>query len=207
MFKRLISLAIWRLRTLWLPEGPKRFLLRDNPKLKGFEMGDYSYGKPTVLFANDRAGLTIGNYTSIADEVVILLGGDHRIDWATTYPLHLCYPEWSELKGHPATKGDVVIGNDVWIGREALILSGVTIGDGAVVGARAVVTKDVMPYSVVVGNPARHIKFRFDQETIAVLQRIAWWHWPEQVVREATPLLLSNDIPALAKFFDERMAG
>lgn len=206
MFNRLISQLIWRLRTIFmLPGGPRRFLMLDNPKLKGFRIGDHSYGKPRVLFESDQASLTVGKYSSVADDVVIMLGGDHRIDWVTTYPLHLYYPEWSELKGHPATKGDVVIGNDVWIGREALILSGVTIGDGAVIGARALVTKDVMPYSVVAGNPARHIKFRFDEETIEVLQRIAWWNWPEKIIREATPFLLSNDIAALVRFFNERV--
>ena len=86
------------------------------------------------------------------------------------------------------------MGNDVWIGRNALILSGVTIGNGAVIAAGAVVTKDVAPYEVVGGVPARHIKLRFGVETVIALNRIAWWDWPMEKIQESLPLLLSADL-------------
>ncbi|MFQ5787186.1 MAG: CatB-related O-acetyltransferase, partial [Thermodesulfobacteriota bacterium] len=104
--------------------------------------------------------------------------------------------EAEQFKGHPRSKGDVIIGHDVWIGRDTLILSGVTIGNGAVVAARSVVTRHVSPYSVVGGNPARQIKFRFPEHVIDALQRIAWWDWPLPKIKEALPLLLSSDVEA-----------
>jgi acetyltransferase-like isoleucine patch superfamily enzyme len=98
------------------------------------------------------------------------------------------------VPGLPHTKGDVVIGNDVWIGQDALILSGVQIGNGAAIAARSVVKEDVLPYSIVAGNPAQHIKFRFSKSVIRDLQSIAWWNWPLPKIEEAWPLLLSSDI-------------
>ena len=197
MFKRLV----WRIRTRWFSQpGPRRYLMKENPQLAAFNIGDKSYGEPTILFPGSGSTLQVGKFVSIADDVVIMLGGEHRIDWVTTYPLNRYFPEWSNIKGHPATKGDVVVGNDVWIGREALIMSGVTIGDGAVVGSRAVVTKNVMPYSIVAGNPAKHIRFRFDEEAISELVTMAWWNWPDDIIAEAVPYLLSNNIKALIDF-------
>jgi serine acetyltransferase len=93
-----------------------------------------------------------------------------------------------------ASKEDVEIGNDVWIGDTATLLSGVRIGNGAVIGARSVVTKDVPPYAIVVGNPARIARLRFTPEQISALERIAWWNWPLHKIREAAPLLLSPSI-------------
>lgn len=206
MFNQLVRRLLWHIRTIcFSPPGPRRYLMSENPKYRKFNIGKHSYGKPNIFFANEQSSLTIGKYTSIADDVVIMLGGEHRLDWMTTYPLSLYYPEWAKIKGHPATKGDVVIGNDVWIGREAMILSGVTIGDGAVIGARSLVTKNVMPYSIVGGNPAKPIKFRFANDVIETLEKIAWWDWPENLIREATPYLLSNDIAALNRFFESRV--
>ena len=197
MFKKLV----WRIRTRWFSQpGPRRYLMKENPQLAAFNIGDKSYGEPTILFPGSGSTLQVGKFVSIADDVVIMLGGEHRIDWVTTYPLNRYFPEWSNIKGHPATKGDVVVGNDVWIGREALIMSGVTIGDGAVVGSRAVVTKNVMPYSIVAGNPAKHIRFRFDEEAISELVTMAWWNWPDDIIAEAVPYLLSNNIKALIDF-------
>lgn len=197
MLKRIL----WRIRTKWiLQPGPRRYLMKENPWFDTFSIGDYSYGTPTVMFPDSGSTLSVGKFVSIADGVVIMLGGEHKVDWVTTYPLNNLFPEWSTIKGHPATKGNVIIGNDVWIGREVLILSGVTVGDGSVIGARAVVTKDVMPYSIVAGNPARHIRFRFDAETISKLVSIAWWNWSEKTIREMAPCLLSNDPASIISF-------
>ena len=150
--------------------------------------------------------LKIGKFCSIANDVQIFLGGNHRIDWITTYPFSVLnsWPEAKDIKGHPCTKGDVIIGNDVWIGRKTLILSGVTIGDGAIVGARSVVTKDVAPYSIVAGNPAKLIRKRFDEKTIEKLLEIKWWDWNLEKIKKNLPLLLSNNIE---QFFADNCPG
>lgn len=127
----------------------------------------------------EGAQLKIGNFCSIASNITVLLGGNHRTDWVTTYPFGHCknFPDVAPVKGHPKTNGNVVIGNDVWIGSGATIMSGVTIGDGAVIAANSHVVKDVAPYSIVGGNPAKHIKFRFTEEQIKSLLQIQWWNW------------------------------
>ncbi len=199
---------LWRLRTRLTPRaGPRARLLKENPDFSAWDIGEKSYGRPQILFSGSGAKLTVGKYVSIADDVAIMLGGEHRVDWVTTYPLNKYYDEWSTIEGHPATKGDVVIGHDVWIGRGTLVLSGVVIGDGAVVGAGAVVTKDVAPYSIVGGSPARHIRFRFPEDVIATLRAVAWWDWPDDVVRKAVPYLLSDNIAALMEFHRRHVGG
>lgn len=164
----------------------------------GFDIGAHTYGRPTIRWWGEAARLRIGRYTSIADDVTIFLGGNHRVDWVTTYPFPaLSEGFWGEAKGitgHPATKGDVVIGNDVWIGQNSVIMSGVRIGDGAVIAAYAVVTKDVPPYAIVGGNPAQEIRRRFSPEVIESLLAIEWWNWPHQKVRRFIPYLLQDDI-------------
>lgn len=168
--------------------------LNQNEGYQQYDIGDWTYGAPTVLSWGEGANLRIGRFCSIADGVEIMLGGEHRSDWVTTYPFNVLCEQAYCFTGHPATKGDVIIGNDVWIGRKALILSGVTIGDGAVIGAYSVVAKDIGPYSIVAGNPAKLYRLRFDEQTVAALLRIAWWEWPLEKIAEAWPLLLSNKI-------------
>ena len=110
--------------------------------------------------------MIVGDYTSIASDVLFMIGGGHRMDWASMFPFrsHFRLPgAWSD--GHPSSRGDIRIGNDVWIGSGALILSGITVGDGAVIGARSVVTRNVAPYAIVAGNPARHIRARFSPDS------------------------------------------
>jgi chloramphenicol O-acetyltransferase type B len=138
--------------------------------------------------------LTIGAYTSIGTGVTVMLGGEHRTDWVTTYPFSFFWDAAKEIKGHPRSKGDVVIGNDVWIANDARIMSGVSISDGAVVGAGAVVTKDVPAYAVVAGNPSRVVKFRFDERTIGRLSAIKWWDWEPNRIADWLPKLLSDDV-------------
>lgn len=120
----------------------------------------------------------------IREEVVFLLGGEHRADWITTYPFNALFGEGAHITGHPSSKGDIVVGNDVWIGYQSCILSGVTIGNGAIIGAKSVVTKDVPPYAIVAGNPAKFIRYRFPQETIDKLEHLAWWDWDISVIKE-----------------------
>lgn len=169
-------------------------LLSLNPKLSMYSIGKFSYGDPApiVIAPNPQATLSIGSFCSIAQNVTILLGNEHRPDWVTTYPFNMVLDEFREIKGHPATRGSVTIGNDVWIGMNAFIRDGVSIADGAVIGAFSVVTKNVEPYTIVAGNPARVIRKRFDQETINKLLRIKWWDWSIERIKKNMPLLLSN---------------
>lgn len=158
-----------------------------------FGKGTYA-GKLAVLAWGEGATLSIGNYCSIADGVTIFLGGEHRTDWVTTYPFSALWDGARHIAGHPATKGNVTIGSDVWLGQSSVVLSGVTIGHGAVIAAYAVVTKDVPPYAIAAGNPARIIKYRFRSEEIESLLRIAWWNWPEEEIRKSLSDLLSEQI-------------
>lgn len=112
-----------------------------------------------------------------------------------------------KIEGHPSTKGDVDIGNDVWIAKEAVILSGVKIGDGAVIGAGAVAAKDVPPYAIVVGNPARIVRKRFDEETIQRLLQIKWWDWDDTQIERFLPMILSQDTAAFLQAVDRSKLG
>jgi acetyltransferase-like isoleucine patch superfamily enzyme len=160
----------------------------------GWDIGEHTYGTPTVLTWQEGTTLKIGKYSSIADNVTIFLGGNHRTDWVTTYPFNVLDPLAEHIKGHPHSRGDVVIGNDVWLGRGCVIMSGVTIGDGACVAANAVVTRDVAPYSIVGGNPARVIRKRFTDAQIKHLLQIRWWDWPREKIAAVYEQLLSPNI-------------
>ncbi|RPI15805.1 MAG: antibiotic acetyltransferase [Lysobacterales bacterium] len=159
-------------------------------------IGRYSYGRPKLEFQSSGARLTVGQFCSFADEVRIFLGGEHRTDWVTTYPFPVMIPEARDFSGHPATRGDVVVGSDVWVGHGACILSGIRIGDGAVIGAQAVVSRSVEPYAVVAGNPARQVRLRFSERQVAALLRIRWWDWPYDRIVAELPWLLSPEIDA-----------
>jgi acetyltransferase-like isoleucine patch superfamily enzyme len=188
---------IRRLRRWLAPtQAPEPWLTAENPRFASYKIGRGTYGGPRVLSWRDGTALEIGSFCSISDTVTIMLGGEHRTDWVTTYPFSGLFPEAGGFKGHPHTKGNVLIGNDVWIGYEALILSGVKIGNGAVVAARSIVTRDVKPYSIVAGNPARHVRFRFDERAVKALEEIAWWDWPMDKIKAAWPLLLADDVEA-----------
>jgi acetyltransferase-like isoleucine patch superfamily enzyme len=169
-------------------------IMTENWRYNAYEIGEGTYGRPDIRFYDDGATLKIGNYCSIAGDVTILLGGEHHHDWVSNYPFSIHSDGAGELPGYPMTKGDVIIGNDVWIGYDALILSGVKIGDGAVIAARALVNKDVEPYSIVGGVPAKHLRYRFSAETIKALQEIAWWNWSAAEIRAAWHLLQSPNI-------------
>jgi chloramphenicol O-acetyltransferase type B len=169
-----------------------------------YQIGRGSYGDLALLWRNTTSVLTMGNYCSVAKGVQVMLGGEHRPDWVTTFPFTKVSDEFREWPGHPHSKGSVKIGNDVWICHEAMILSGVTIGDGAVIGARAVVARDVPPYAVVGGNPARVTRMRFPEDVVVRLLAVKWWDWPEARIAKALPLLLGPDI---GRFLDAAESG
>jgi chloramphenicol O-acetyltransferase type B len=170
-------------------------------------MGTGTYGVPEI-FTNvfDRTSLHVGNYSSVAP--IVMLGGGHPADRVTTYPHRILMGmEGAHEDGFPTLSKDTVIGSDVYIGWRAVLLSGVTVGDGAIVGAHALVTKDVPPYAIVGGNPARLIRYRFTEEQIAALLDIRWWDWPEPEVRDAVPLLAGDDVDAFIKYARTRSPG
>lgn len=166
------------------------------------ELGRHTYGGFRVnVGAGDDASVHIGSFTSIGSGATFAVGGNHRPDWISTYPFRAAWSlPGAGRDGHPRPESDIVVGNDVWIGAEALILPGVQIGDGAVVGARAVVAKDVRPYAIVVGNPGREIRRRFDDETIEALLAIKWWEWDDETIRSRVNVLCAPDIQALLAF-------
>ena len=187
--KRSLRKVVLKLRSLI--RGP---VLPLHARYPQYRIGRHSYGGLIVRDGGEGAVLSIGDYCSIAEGVKVFTGLEHRADWVTTFPFNVLWPSASQFTGHPKTKGDVVIGNDVWIGTEAVILSGVKIGDGAIVGARAVVSRDVPPYAIVAGNPAKFVKYRFDENLIDALLTIKWWDWDESRIEQAMPYLLNNNV-------------
>ena len=146
--------------------------------------------------------LQIGKFCSIACGAKFLFNSaNHTLSSLSTYPFPLFFEEWGLEKKDVTNawdnKGDIVIGNDVWIGYEAVILAGVTIGDGAIIGTRAVVTKDVPPYTIVGGVPAKPIKRRFPEETISALLEIQWWNWSEERIARNIGAIQSGNIEQL----------
>jgi len=151
------------------------------------EVGAYSYGLGRDSFfayhPDDR--VRIGKFCSIAEGVRFVFGG-HRMDIVSTFPLRsMCF---GDQYADAMSKGDIEVGNDVWLGRNALILSGVKIGNGAVVAAGAVVTRDVAPYALVGGVPAKVIKMRFEPDQVAALEKCRWWDWPIEKIKENVDL-------------------
>lgn len=146
--------------------------------------------------------LVIGKYCSIACGAKFLFNSaNHSLSSLSTYPFPIFFEEWglpvAQITRAWDNKGDIVIGNDVWIGYEAVLLAGVTVGDGAIIGARAVVTKDVPPYTIVGGVPAKPIRKRFSDETIAQLLETRWWDWPRERIAQNLAAIQSGDISAL----------
>lgn len=174
-------------------------------------IGDYTYyddscnpdmfEQNNVLFNYPEFGdrLIIGKFCQIASGTKFIMGcANHRTSSVTTYPFHVFGGAWAEkTPAHMSQlpfKGDIVVGNDVWIGRESVIMPGVKIGDGAIIGACSVVTKDIPPYTVAGGNPARFIKKRFDDQLIELLLELRWWDFEEEKLEEFLPLLCDPDL-------------
>lgn len=179
------------------------------------EVGDYTiyhdfvhdpraFEKNNVLYHYPVNGdrLKIGKFCSIACGAKFLFASaNHSLRSLSTYTFPIFFEEWGldaqNIRQAWDNKGDIEIGNDVWIGFEAVILSGVTIGDGAIIGARAVVTRDVAPYTIVGGVPARPIRRRFDDATIAQLEALCWWDWEPERIRRSIAAIQAGDLDAL----------
>ena len=166
-----------------------------NPLL--FEKNNVLYHYPI-----HREKLIIGKFCSIACGTKFLFNcANHTLKSLSTYTFPLFYEEWELEKSNITTawdnKGDIVIGNDVWIGYEAVIMAGVHIGDGAIIAARAVVTKDVPPYTIVGGTPAKEIRKRFDAEVIQQLLMLKWWDWSADNIRQCLPYIMEGKINEL----------
>lgn len=150
---------------------------------------------------NDVDKLIIGSFCSIGTGAVFMMAGNqgHRNDWVSSFPFFYMKeePAFADARDAYRPAGDTVVGSDVWIGAEAMIMPGIRIGHGAVIGSRALVTKDVEPYTIIGGNPAKPIRKRFSDEEIAMLLEMAWWDWPLERLKDAMKLLCSADITAL----------
>lgn len=176
------------------------------------EVGQFTYGhdRITVRSWGEGTKLKIGNFCSIA-QCQVLLGGNHRIDWITTFPFGHIYQDQlvsTPIPQHPVSNGDVIIGNDVWIGENSMIMSGITIGHGAVIAANSHVVKNVDPYTIVGGNPAREIKKRFDNQTIDLLLELQWWYLPLESIQKIYLLLCSQPtVQLLESLIQEKAAG
>ena len=183
----------------------KNFITRPN-----IEVGDFSYYddpagveqfEKNVLYHFDFIGdrLIIGRFCSIAAETrFIMNGGNHATDWFTTFPFPVFGQGWETAMPEAwPHRGDTVVGHDVWIGYGATIMPGIQIGDGAIIATRSVVTKDVEAYSIVGGNPAQPIRFRFDEETRKELLEIAWWNWDPDKITRNVRAICGGDLSAL----------
>lgn len=175
-------------------------------------IGDYTYYddpedvnnfNKNVLYHFDFIGdkLIIGKFCQIATHArFIMNGANHAINGFSTFPFRAFGHEWQDVPLTPEYKGDTIIGNDVWIGYDAIIMPGIKIGDGAIIASRALVTKDVEPYSIVGGNPAHLIRKRFNDETIAKLINLAWWDWPFEKITQMAKEITEGDESLFDKF-------
>lgn len=210
----MVSRFIMLLRTLWRSlrrihaalvgenELTWRRLVRDGR----IDCGPQSYGVPIVKhYVYDDTRLIVGNYTQMSETSIVMLGGQHNADHVTTYPIRINYQfPGAGQDGTPMPTGDTRIGSDVWLTQRTFVRSGVTIGDGAVIASCAVVTKDVPPFAIVGGNPARVIRYRHSEEQRTALLEIRWWDWPVREVHRALPLLASSDIDAFIDYARSR---
>ena len=168
-------------------------------------MGDHSYDEPRLVTFFDHEGrVEVGKYSSVHHTVEIIVGGNHHPEWVSTYAFRHRFglAGAGALERQPWSQGPVIIGNDAWIGWRSVILSGVTIGHGAVVAAASVVTKNVEPYEIVGGNPARPIRRRFSDSICDALLQIAWWDWPEEKVVRHIDQLCNPDIEAFVRLHE-----
>lgn len=189
--------------------------LKNAIKNPNIQVGDYTYfdGRGREAFFETEnvifayfSKLTIGRFCQIAHGTKFILNdANHQMTGFSTYPFFVfgqhneSCPEWADYTFVGTNKGDNIVGNDVWFGHESMVMPGVKIGDGAIIASRAVVTKDVEPYSIVAGNPAKLVKKRFDDATIEALMKIKWWDWSYEKITQNIKSITSGDLEALKK--------
>ena len=171
----------------------------ENIHLWQADRGTYYDRNVNIISWSDQYKVILGRYNSIGRDCNFFLHSNHRPDWITTSsqlwgPVSDHIANMHMDMGHPTCKGDIIIENDVWIGAKSTIMSGVKISNGAVIGACSVVTKDVPPYAIVVGNPGKIIKYRFSESQIKDLLEIAWWEWDEGKIKDNALQMWSSDI-------------
>lgn len=189
--------------------------LKDVVSGTNIQVGDYTmyndfvndprdFEKNNVLYHYPVNGdrLEIGKFCSIACGAKFLFtSANHALRSLSTYPFPIFFDEWEldakDIRSAWDNKGDIILGNDVWVGYEAVILSGVTIGDGAIIGTRAVVTKDVPPYTIVGGVPAKPLRRRFDDKTVERLLALRWWDWEEEKIKHHIAAIQAGNMEAL----------
>jgi acetyltransferase-like isoleucine patch superfamily enzyme len=194
-------------------ENRLQSFVRQQDKFKkrypNYSIGTASYGMPIVHSHHGGTTLKIGAYCSIASNVQIFLGGQHRIDWISSYPFPFFFQMDASYKEECLTadsRGDVIIGSDVWLCANCTILSGVTIGHGAVIASGTLVSRDVEPYAVMAGNPAKIIKWRFDEPMRKALLESAWWDWPEVEINKVMNKLCSGNLNDFLNYIKLRNA-
>jgi len=186
----------------------KEFVAGDN-----IEVGDFTYyddpdapeafQEKNVLYHFDFVGdkLKIGKFCALASSTTFIMNGaNHRLDGPSTFPFPIFGGAWADhadLLGGLPSKGDTLVGNDVWFGYQSTIMPGVTVGHGSIIASKSVVTKDVPPYAIVAGNPARVVGARFDEATTKLLLSIAWWDWPTDQVTENIRAIMAGDARTL----------
>lgn len=205
------------------PDPATRYPLPGNNEvifLKSFitapyiEVGDYSYyhaaenpeafERTNVRYGHEgmKEKLIIGRFCAVAEGATFIMGpANHRMDGPSTFPFPILGEGWADHMGllmDLPSRGDTSVGHDVWFGYQSLVMPGVKIGHGAIVATRAVVTRDVPPYAIVAGNPARVVRFRFDESTIARLLEIAWWDRPIDWISAHIPALMAGEVADLA---------
>lgn len=187
-------------------------LLARSPQVTNVEIGDFSYysdfDDPLRFFERNLrynfgfsgARLVIGSFCQLGHGTTFVFpDANHATAGISTYPFAVLGGAWAEalpLAEYPfPDKGDTVVGSDVWFGYESLVMPGVSIGHGAIIAARALVTRDVPPYAIVAGNPAQVVRLRFDEARIRELLDMAWWNWPEEMIRARIPELVAGPMP------------
>lgn len=190
----------------------KLVFLKNYVKATNIFVGDYTYfddrrygpeqfEENNVLYNYNysKVKLVIGKFCALAAETRFIMTGDHKLDAISTFPFPIFGNGWENAYtiDELPVKGDIIVGNDVWFGYDSLVMNGVTIGNGAIIAARAVVVKDVPPYSIVAGNPAKVVKMRFDDKTIDRLEKIAWWDWDIGKINRNLKLISHLDVDKL----------
>lgn len=199
-----------------VPDTKTVTYIKPTIKNKNIIVGDFTYFSDTDFEAHvthhyDFCGdkLIIGKFCQIASGVTFIMNGaNHQMNAVSTFPFYI-FEGWRQdvppLSAMPA-KGDTIVGNDVWIGQHATILPGVHIGNGAIIGLNSVVAKDIPPYTIAAGNPAKSIRKRFDNELIDLLQKFKWWDLPIEEINKLIPLISCSNLQTVKNEIKKRMS-